>query len=370
MISRRSQRPSARDFSFSPRETSPGLSVWSDCDADDESTMSSEDQTSARSLTVNIPQFPLSTQRPTLAEILSNTAPPPWTLSAFMAYLSQNHCLETLEFTMDASRYRQHFDQMEPSGPASAEGCEYVKMLWRRLLDAYIIPDGPREVNLPSDVRDQLLSLSNSYVPPPPDSLEPAVKIIYDLMDESVLVPFLNHVSGYRAATSSPSLARSSDEDIEMQGSGDEASNGRSSRTRRGRRGSSPHSAHSVMEFVANSFSSSSSGHQKRPSRTSNVTPSGFGRSSRLSPRPSNSSDNLTEDVSSPGSPGHEPMTPPTTPPTSDAGGVSPTMSPRSRADVTWKRMTGKLGFKKPSRNGLHRDGRMPGIDNDTGAIL
>jgi hypothetical protein len=50
--------------------------------------------------------------RPTLDEVLANTAPAPYTLSAFMAYLSQNHCLETLEFTLDAKRYREAYEDL------------------------------------------------------------------------------------------------------------------------------------------------------------------------------------------------------------------------------------------------------------------
>ncbi|KAI9829079.1 MAG: hypothetical protein M1832_000102 [Thelocarpon impressellum] len=385
MIGRRAQRPSARDLPLktaSLREPSPSCSVVSDCDADDEGAMSSEDQLSSRPLSVAIPQAPYCPRRPTLAEILSNTAPPPWTLTAFMAYLSQNHCLETLEFTMDATRYRNHFNQMRPPGPAGADGPRYVMMLWRRLLDAYIIPDGPREVNLPSEVRDRLLALPNSLGPPPPDSLEPAVKIIYDLMDESVLVPFLNSVSGYRDGLPPGPLGRGSDSDTDVQASGDELPAAARTRPRRSRRGSSPASVH---EFMSGSFGQAAGHHRGRISRTTTnlMTAGGLAqRAGRMSPRGSNvsttSGDNLTDDSGSPSSPGHEPMTPPTTPPTSDAGGVSPGVSPRS-GDNTWKKMTGKLGFKKPSasststsssRPGPSRDGRTPGFDDDAGGLL
>lgn len=105
-------------------------------------------------LTVSIPKS-ISSQcnrRPNLSEILANTAPPPWTLSSFMAFLSQNHCLENLEFTMDASRYRKHYSKMvnrHPGSPISplSDECAYVLMLWRRLIDAYIRESGPREVS-------------------------------------------------------------------------------------------------------------------------------------------------------------------------------------------------------------------------------
>ncbi|CZR54791.1 uncharacterized protein PAC_04675 [Phialocephala subalpina] len=162
--------------------------------------MSSGDFLPSRPLSLSIPTGPYCPRRPTLEEVLSNTAPPPWTLSAFMAYLSQNHCLETLEFTMDAHRYTKHYSEMidrNPHTPLSPQtgDYEYVQMLWQKILEVYIYPNAPREVNLPSDVRDHLLSLPRTDTPPDPAVLEPAVKFIYELMDESVLVPFLNSVA-------------------------------------------------------------------------------------------------------------------------------------------------------------------------------
>ncbi|RPB28582.1 regulator of G protein signaling superfamily, partial [Terfezia boudieri ATCC MYA-4762] len=169
-------------------------------------------------------QAPYCHRRPTLAEILSNQAPAPYTLSAFMAYLSQNHCLETLEFTMDASRYRKHFNSLHPSNGGSmtpdSDSCQYVRMLWQRLLDAYIAPNGPREVNLPSGIRENLLNIPNQQTPPPPESLDPAVNIIYELMEESVLMPFLNSYGSCQ--TNSAPWESQSSEDLFLRGSLDE----------------------------------------------------------------------------------------------------------------------------------------------------
>ncbi|KFY61420.1 hypothetical protein V496_05008 [Pseudogymnoascus sp. VKM F-4515 (FW-2607)] len=187
-----------------------------DWDADDE-FMSSGDNLPSRPLSLAIPAGPYCPRRPTLREVLANSAPPPWTLSAFMAYLSQNHCLETLEFTMDASRYRKHYETLRENSAGllitpSTEGCEYVRMLWQKLLDAYITPNGPREVNLPSDVRDRLVSAPNHFTPPHPSQLDTAVRIVYDLMEESVLVPFLNSVSVARGPTTYSSPYASTDD--------------------------------------------------------------------------------------------------------------------------------------------------------------
>jgi hypothetical protein len=134
-------------------------------------------------------------KRPTLRRILANTSPSPWTLAAFMAHLANNHCLETLEFTMDAGRYRKHYAKMlskakEGEAPPLRDR-EYVKLLWARVIDAYIRPDSSREVDLPSEVRDPILGLEIGANPPPPETLDPAVARIYELMDESLLKPFL-----------------------------------------------------------------------------------------------------------------------------------------------------------------------------------
>ncbi|KAK5110151.1 hypothetical protein LTR62_006285 [Meristemomyces frigidus] len=159
---------------------------------------SAENSPPTRPLSVAIPvdvQGPYCPRRPGLREILANTSPAPWTLAAFMAYLSNNHCLEILEFTMDAGRYKKHFAKMmsrSSNGSPPSKDREYVQALWQRLVDAYIRPNGSREVNLPSDVRDPILRLLPGELPPAPESLDEAVAKTYELMEESVLVPFLN----------------------------------------------------------------------------------------------------------------------------------------------------------------------------------
>ncbi|MCJ1364771.1 hypothetical protein MMC16_003888 [Acarospora aff. strigata] len=364
MIGRKSPPTSLFLLTPSPELSPRCSSALSDCDADDEGAMSAEELVPSWPLSVAIPEDyvhgPYCPRRPTLTEVLSNTAPPPWTLSAFMAYLSQNHCLETLEFTMDATRYRKHHEKMaaQMAGmPMSAdyEDCEYVRMLWQRLLDAYIVPNGPREVNLPSNVRDELLSLPNSVAPPPPESLDYAVKIIYELMDESVLVPFLNEMSSIKEPQSCASSWNESDDNAQTRGSLDERSSHRS----RARRRPSPISSN--MDHTSLPYIPSSRGHA-RASTTSNHSPA-LGRGARqtnVNHSSSGSGDaSLTDDSASGSSPGREPMTPPTTPPSSDMAG-----SPRFRQDNTWKKMTGRLGWKKKSGGGL-RDSRFSAIEDE-----
>ncbi|KAF2155592.1 regulator of G protein signaling superfamily [Myriangium duriaei CBS 260.36] len=172
--------------------------------------MSGDEAVMSRPTPITVPARHANTcsaKRPSLKEILSNSSPPPWTLTAFMAYLSNNHCLETLEFTMDAARYKKHYAKIvaksgdQTISPQSKEAAN-IKVLWQRLIEAYIRPNGSREINIPSEVRDPILHYDFTAAPPPPEALDIAVTKVYELMEESVLVPFLNSMSP--PATASP----------------------------------------------------------------------------------------------------------------------------------------------------------------------
>ncbi|KAF1973194.1 regulator of G protein signaling superfamily [Bimuria novae-zelandiae CBS 107.79] len=332
----------------------------------------------SRPLTVSIPRSiaSASNRRPNLSEILANTAPPPYTLSSFMAFLSQNHCLENLEFTMDASRYRKHYSKMAnrhqgtPISPLSDE-CAYVLMLWRRLIDAYIRESGPREVNLPAHVRDTLLNLSDSYVPPHPSALDEAVNKIYELMEESVLVSFLNSAAPMSAVTSHDS------HDSSMTRSSTRSYDERTLYQPR----AAPHPpvhqrASAPSSLTSNFMHARPFSHSRFNSQpvTSSASPSSRGHLSYAS-----GSDALTDDSGS-GSPSgmSDPLTPPGTPPMSDYpmtdfqqayyenGSNSGTPSPRTSrgehsglANATrdsWKRMSSKLWPKKRSGGHLREE--------------
>jgi hypothetical protein len=133
---------------------------------------------------------------PTLHEVLHNTSQPPYTLSSFMAFLSMMHSLETLEFLLDASRYRSLYQQtfvtpnLSPLQSAHPDS-DRIKTMWLRLIDAYVRPGGSREVNLPGELRDSLLRAPAQYTPPPPELLDASVNHIYNLMRDGVLAAFI-----------------------------------------------------------------------------------------------------------------------------------------------------------------------------------
>ncbi|KAE9962106.1 hypothetical protein BLS_000818 [Venturia inaequalis] len=412
MSNRRSIRPLLRLKTPSTVLDSPAFSHdESKHDSLVESIKSDEEMTdyapssvsSSRPLSVAIPPrtMPFSTtgqycpRRPNLSEILANSAPPPWTLSAFMAYLSQNHCLETLEFTMDASRYRKHYNKMASRSPtgeivAGSEDCKYVSSLWQKLLDAYIVPNGPREVNIPSCVREGLIAHSNDAVPPHHLVLDTAVQKVYELMEESVLVPFLNSFYPQTALPSSTSNSRNtSTEDIATSSrSCDDRAMYR--RARKARKSSPPLSQSMSMPFSAPAVQNRSSApstfsqfartlsHSTRQiSHTSSHSHTISARtpgSTVLSPWSSNQSEpghspadmsagGLTDDnsASSP-SPFGEPMTPPTAPPQCDYGspasvGTHNGFGPRKESGSAWQKMRSSFGFRK--RSGSLREEEM-----------
>ncbi|KAM7209567.1 hypothetical protein V8F20_000305 [Naviculisporaceae sp. PSN 640] len=271
---------------------------------------------------------------PSLREILTGSAPPPYTRSAFSAFLSQNHCYETLEFTIDAENYKKYYDQsLRGESAWDTEATERLCLIWQKLMRAYIVPYGPREVNLPAHVRDRLLSLPSNPTPPPPSELDEAVGIVYELMNDSVLGPFLESV----AAPPQDLLE-------------DDGFDSRSGRLR--------------LRTPKDPGSSSSSTHEEpnRSPKTGFLPLLSIGWSSDPVNRSGSTSSELVEreaglsdDTASAGSPGaNEPMTPPTTPPTTDwAFSTSPGSLHRaiSAHNNGWKKMGAKLGLGRKHRS-------------------
>ncbi|KAL1968862.1 hypothetical protein VTN77DRAFT_1223 [Rasamsonia byssochlamydoides] len=327
-------------------ETSPTSSV--DYDFYNEKEMDN------RPLSLAIPTGNFCQVRPTLDEVLSNTAPYPFTLSAFMAYLSQNHCLETLEFTMEAKRYGETYrsvSRMLDQSPIHTEcpQTEHLRMLWQRLISAYIIPGSPREINLSSEVRDALLADSHATMPPPPETLDAAVRRMHDLMEESIFIHFLNSYSV-------PSSDSPYNERMNLSNTSLEDHHSRIRRvTSRGRR---PSPQSSFADFASS-----------RGPVSGRLTKGGTAASAKTGSRVSghgfmgggdSGSPVLTDDsgsaLSSPVV--GEPMTPPTTPPSSDLN-IHSGQSPKSRSENTWRKMGMKLGFKRRHGGSTSRDPRL-----------
>jgi Regulator of G protein signaling domain len=278
----------------------------------------------ARSQASLQPSGPYCPPIPTLQEILTNRSPPPWTLAAFTAYLAQNHCLENLQFIKAAERYRkQHIAIAEelmakPPRPEST-AARALRAQWLQLLDAYVRPNAPREVNLPANVRDALLIMPIDAAPPNPSILDPAIQRILELMNESILLSFISEHAPQRPASTGPEdpeerLARRSGESGRMRS--------------QSQRKHSP-----VGDFVSRAAHATS---RSAPFGSSTRPPMNLYGGSAIS-----GDTNSMEDTFSSGSPTNSPMTPPTTPPSSDLGGGG--SSPRQRPHG-WRHLFSKQG--------------------------
>ncbi|KAJ5736756.1 Regulator of G protein signaling superfamily [Penicillium malachiteum] len=351
MLKKKSLAP-AFFWNFSPT-TTPELSpTSSDSDSDEDMESSGSRPVS---LAVSAGAFCL--MRPTLDDVLANTAPPPYTLSAFMAYLSQNHCLETLEFTLEAKRYRETYTAVverlgETAVTTDSPESQHLLMLWQRLLMAYIYPGAPREINLSSEVRDPLFDYRDASIPPVPETLDSAVKRIHELMQESIFIPFLNsHTTSPSVYPSDPPFA--ADESINLSSTSLDEHPMKRVRSRAKR--VSPQSSIKDLPATLSRGAHSLGAAHALGKRSSGAVLSTSADSIGLA---------LTDDSSPQSSPtAEEPMTPPTTPPASEPH--LPIHSPRLRTENPWKKMGMKLGFKKRSNGGGNsRDPRILGLDD------
>lgn len=133
-----------------------------------------------------------ATRQPTLREILFNDSPPPWALRAFHAHLSQHHCEETLQFNRDAENYAVFYNQLVGESPTQRD--RRVISSWQKLVRLYIAPCGPRQINISNRERDHILNLPCGP-PPHPSELDESRKVIYGLMNDSLLDPFFDLVN-------------------------------------------------------------------------------------------------------------------------------------------------------------------------------
>lgn len=306
-MSRPSSRRSQSTYSTPSPQSSPRPSSAFEEDIADSysvTMLGPDSRPASETYTLNVTSNASSStlQPPSLTDILMDVALPPWTLGAFMAYLSQNHCMETLEFTLDSQRYATFYEQLVAEPNPSRKSITRVCTQWEKLMQVYIVPCAPREVNIPARVRDNLLSVAIRPNPPHPSHLDDAGRIVFELMNDSLLVPFIESVA--------PSHL-------------DCNTNDRS------------HYSQRPQSSVTFSKAYGSSGHHTLSNHVD--------------------MDDLTDDSDSHSPYIGEPMTPPTTPPLTDwafhnhqPGGIQRAVAAHSKS---WKKMGEKLGFSRKHSN-------------------
>lgn len=213
MVARKTKsRTSTRIWPYTPEPSPPFEATQISIALDDDFKMAQE-RSHSRPINMAAPKkdsIGLSPgYRPTLDDVLNGRAPAPYTLAAYTAFLSQQHCLETLEFVTEAKKYSEKYEEYtgasdEPLTTDSSEGFELMQE-WMRIMDVYLKPGAPREINLPAEERDDLIDEPYEPNPPKPEALNPAVQRMRDLMSDSIFIPFCNsvitlsHASTYNA---------------------------------------------------------------------------------------------------------------------------------------------------------------------------
>lgn len=130
---------------------------------------------------------PRYVRAPKLCDVLMNKSSAPYTRSSFEAYLAQNYCSEVLDFTTDVFSYQKDYKDLifTLAPPQPSHNSAMIWEQWESIINMYIKPNAPREINVPADTRNHLLSIipTAGTMPPSPDYLEPAYKLMLELMN-------------------------------------------------------------------------------------------------------------------------------------------------------------------------------------------
>lgn len=131
--------------------------------------------------------------RTTLDDILSDQSSGSYSYNALLDFLTQGHCMETLDFISDAKLYRNTYTLYS----ISVDNCDLIRdttlvaQQWKRLISTYVFPESPCQINFPDHIREQLFEPGDPIVSPPnPERLDLAIDYAYEIITEDALVPF------------------------------------------------------------------------------------------------------------------------------------------------------------------------------------
>lgn len=127
-----------------------------------------------------------------LQDILSGKAPRPYSANAFVDFVSQKHCSESLDFIVKVQDYHNLFTCLQTFfNKRLTQEAIVVTEEWDYLIKTFISPGSPCELNLPSSIRNELLSHDSNPTPPRPDYLDSAVRHTAETLTDNILIPFL-----------------------------------------------------------------------------------------------------------------------------------------------------------------------------------
>lgn len=136
---------------------------------------------------------------PNYVQGLSDHAADAFTLDSFIDFLSENHCIELLDFLSDGKTYIDAYRASVPDlSTRTTSDSRRLGRQWKVLMSTYIIPGAPDEINIPETIRSRLLDQVDVMVSPPnPTLLEPAINYAHELLTESALLPFIQSIRSF-----------------------------------------------------------------------------------------------------------------------------------------------------------------------------
>ncbi|CAG8654670.1 699_t:CDS:2 [Funneliformis mosseae] len=194
--------------------------------------------------------IPITTRKPTLGDILNNETSYPYSLDDFATFLDQTYCLENLEFYLALRRYTYYAcnfynyssspmsnivesdsffestsllsvvdpaltyydDDASLRGDAPAH-LDFLKQKLHELITTFIIPNSPKEVNIPAETRDYLLTNVFQYNNYHPSIFDQVKDQIFELMESSSFTQFLIEAGNVELRMSSESESCQEDSD-------------------------------------------------------------------------------------------------------------------------------------------------------------
>ncbi|KAI8375127.1 hypothetical protein BD560DRAFT_392775 [Blakeslea trispora] len=139
----------------------------------------------------------------TLEVVLSNQAPSPFSLEDFSDYLKSIYCCENLLFYQATIKYRAlcslyfgdtSFGFSDTSAQLLSKNDQshfrILKEEFDFILKEYVFNDAPQEINIPFEIRHQLLHLYQTQKLYHPDLLSPASQAVVELLRVNAFIPF------------------------------------------------------------------------------------------------------------------------------------------------------------------------------------
>ncbi|KAG2205000.1 hypothetical protein INT47_002624 [Mucor saturninus] len=135
----------------------------------------------------------------TLEMVLSDKTSSPFSLFDFSEYLKQTYCNENLMFYQAVMDYKErcsaYFDEEfdykhQPEDSKEILLFETLKNKFEIILQTFILTDATQEINIPYEIRHQLLSSYQRQQCYHPDLLDPACNAVIELLRISAFIPF------------------------------------------------------------------------------------------------------------------------------------------------------------------------------------